>query len=140
MIEITQLPFNAHLGIEKCAAGQHLLKLPFADHLKNHLGSFHASALFALAEASSGEFLLRHCGEDNNIGAVLRKAACKYSAPATTDLLSTSDTDPLTLPEALKTVAQKGRALTTIDIHLMDASLTTVARFSFDWFLTRQTH
>jgi len=36
--------------------------MPESPLLLNHVGTVHASVQFALAEASSGEFLLRHLG------------------------------------------------------------------------------
>jgi len=41
----------------------YILEMPESPLLLNHVGTVHASVQFALAEASSGEFLLRHLGE-----------------------------------------------------------------------------
>lgn len=137
MIKITELPFNAHLGIQQCAEDQHLLRLPFATNLTNHLGTVHASALFALAEASSGDFLIRHSADDVELNAVVRKVSGKYSAPATGEIHSLSETDPADILAALNTTAEKGRALVTISIRLIDTNDKVVGRFGFDWFLSR---
>jgi len=51
-MEMTSLHFNAHVSILPAISDDHLLRLPSADHLLNHLGTVHASALFSLAEAS----------------------------------------------------------------------------------------
>lgn len=50
------IPFNTHVGLEFTEVGDGLgvVRLPDADHLKNHVGSQHAGALFAAAEAASG--------------------------------------------------------------------------------------
>jgi len=50
---------------------------------RNHLNTVHASALFALAEASSGYFLLNEFSELTDIIPVVRKVETKYKKPAT---------------------------------------------------------
>ncbi|MFT4690681.1 MAG: PaaI family thioesterase [Verrucomicrobiia bacterium] len=85
-MNILSLPFNAHTGLQPGPDG-YLLHLPFADHLLNHVGTVHASAICALAEASSGEFLVRHL-DDEKRDAVGRKTTAKYSAPADSSLIS----------------------------------------------------
>jgi acyl-coenzyme A thioesterase PaaI-like protein len=53
---VTELPFNAFLGLQLASDPEQLLQLPAGAKYLNHLGTVHASALLALAEASSGEF------------------------------------------------------------------------------------
>jgi acyl-coenzyme A thioesterase PaaI-like protein len=50
------VPFNRYLGLEilDAGAGTGSVKLPEGPHLLNHVGSQHAAALFAVAEAASG--------------------------------------------------------------------------------------
>jgi hypothetical protein len=55
---VTELPFNNLLRIHPAGDAAHLLQLPSGDEYLNHLGTVHAAAQLALAEASSGEFLL----------------------------------------------------------------------------------
>lgn len=136
-MDLTSLPFNAHVGILPATSDDHLLRLPGAPHLLNHLGTVHASALFSLAEASSGEFLNRQVAATGrqDIGAVVRKAECKYSSPASGELTSASPTEPDALQEAIRSLEDGKRTLFTIDIDLHDTSGTRIARFSFTWFL-----
>ncbi len=70
----TDLAINQTLGMqlapEDCG---HLLEMPESPLLLNHVGTVHASVQFALAEACSGEFLLRHLGDmQSRVFAVLR--------------------------------------------------------------------
>lgn len=136
-MNVVQLPFNTHLGLGRDDDGERLLVLNFAEHLLNHLGTLHASALFGLAEASSGEFLVRHRGGREDIGGVVRKAACKYSAPAKSAVSASSSTDPSVVADAIEKVDAKGRALITIDIEVADAASAKVGNFSFDWLLAK---
>lgn len=50
------VPFNGHLGLEivEVAVGRGVARLPDIPELRNHTGSQHASALFALGQAASG--------------------------------------------------------------------------------------
>src|SRR3954462_8721344 len=50
------VPFNGHLGLEiaEVAVGRGVARLPDNEALRNHTGSQHASALFALGQAASG--------------------------------------------------------------------------------------
>ena len=125
------------VGILPATSADHLLRLPAADHLLNHLGTVHASALFSLAEASSGEFLTRQvtATERTDIGAVVRKAECKYSSPASGELVATSSTDPAALQDTIFSLVDGKRTLTIIDIDLQDTSGKRLAKFSFTWFL-----
>ena len=54
-MDITLIPFNALVGIEYADAEGALLQLPSDPRYLNHIGTVHASAMLALAEASSGE-------------------------------------------------------------------------------------
>jgi hypothetical protein len=56
---VTELPFNNFLGIHPAHDTAHPLQLPSGSQYLNHLGQVHAAAQLALAEASSGELLLR---------------------------------------------------------------------------------
>ena len=70
---VTELPFNNLLRIHPASDAAHLLQLPSGDEYLNHLGTVHAAAQLALAEASSGEFLLRHFGSAENLVPVVRR-------------------------------------------------------------------
>lgn len=70
----TDLALNKALGMQLASAGSsHVLEMPETVLLLNHVGTVHASAQFALAEAGSGEFLLSHLGDaQSQVFAVLR--------------------------------------------------------------------
>ena len=66
-MSVLTLPFNSFLGLEPASEPGQLLRLPADPKYLNHLGTVHASALLALAEASSGEFLFRHFGSKQDL-------------------------------------------------------------------------
>jgi hypothetical protein len=53
------VPFNQHLGLEvvELAIGRAVVRLPDDAGLRNHVGSQHASALFAAGQAAAGAAL-----------------------------------------------------------------------------------
>src|SRR5579863_9997713 len=62
---IRAIPFNAHLGLDVVGydGGVGVVRLPDEPSLRNHVGSQHAGALFAAAEAASGVVLLGKLGD-----------------------------------------------------------------------------
>src|SRR6185295_1645636 len=83
-MHVTDLAINKSLGMQLAPAGSsHILEMPESPLLLDHVGTIHASVQFALAEASSGEFLLRHLGEaQSQVFAVLRTSQVKFRKPA----------------------------------------------------------
>jgi len=82
-MDITQLPFNNFIGLKISDKTDFLLMLEERPEYRNHLNTVHASALFSLAEASSGHFLLNEFSELTDVVPVVRKAETKYKKPAT---------------------------------------------------------
>src|SRR5437762_13509668 len=94
---VTELPFNRFLGIETASDPAQLLRLPAGAQYLNHLGTVHASAQLALAEASSGEFLLRHFGSTDGIVPVVRRLEAKFRKPANGAVTSIASATPESL-------------------------------------------
>lgn len=93
-IEITKIPFNAFLGLQPAASESDLLLLPASSNYLNHLGSVHASAQLALAEAASGEFLLRHLPSVEGLLPVVRRVQAKFRRPAKGAVLARAHVSP----------------------------------------------
>src|SRR5688572_31507889 len=82
-MEIAALPFNKLIGLEIAGPdNDEMMALPARERYLNHVGTLHASALLAVAEAGSGELLQRHCGHRNDLLPVLRKLEAKFRKPA----------------------------------------------------------
>ena len=60
-------------GIHPASDSAHPLELPSGNQYLNHLGTVHAGAQLALAEASSGEFLLKHFASSDDLFPVVRR-------------------------------------------------------------------
>ena len=134
-MDITALPFNAHVGIARSEREGCLLFLAPLPHHENHLGTVHASVLFALAEASSGEFLIRTCETRSDIGGVVRRSSAKYSRPATGNVHSRVKSPAEDIVAAIAAVDARGKALVEIELELVDEANVLLASFGFTWLL-----
>ena len=138
-VSVTELPFNSFLGIQIAGEPSHLLRLPSGAQYLNHLGSVHASAQLALAEASSGEFLLRHFGSADGIIPVVRRLDAKFRKPANGSIMSTASATPEALAQLDSDLASKGRSLIPVTVELHDESGAHTLSATFEWFIQRGT-
>jgi acyl-coenzyme A thioesterase PaaI-like protein len=134
---VTELPFNTFLGIQIGNDPAHLLRLPSGSHYLNHLGTVHASAQLALAEASSGEFLLKHFGCSDGIIPVVRRLEAKFRNPANGSITSTASAAPESLAQLDAELSSKGRSLIPINVELHDESGVHTLSATFEWFIQR---
>jgi len=138
-MSVLTLPFNSFLGLEPASEPGQLLRLPADPKYLNHLGTVHASALLALAEASSGEFLFRHFGSAEGILPVVRRLESKFRKPANGAVTSNASAPAEALTQLTPDLAAKGRALLPITVELHDASGAHVLTATVEWFLQRLT-
>ena len=134
---VTELPFNSFLGIQSAADPANLLRLPAGERYLNHLGAVHASAQLALAEASSGEFLLRHFGSADGIIPVVRRIEAKFRKPAHGAVTSTASAPPGSLAQLDTELASKGRCLIPVSVELHDESGVHTLSATVEWFIQR---
>ncbi len=136
---MTDLALNQWLGIVAAPKGAgHLLEMPFTPQLHNHLGTMHAAAQFALAEAASAECLQRHFGAAvGAVFAVVRGVEVKYRKPATTELLAFGTPTEDTLAQLIPELTTRGRFSAVILIDLKDRTGTLTLHAKFDWFISR---
>lgn len=132
---VTELPFNAFIGLQMSANAEKLLQLPSGGQFLNHLGTVHASALLALAEASSGEFLLRHFGSGDGVVPVVRRIEAKFRKPANGAVSSAASASFEALNQLNTDLAAKGRALIPITVELHDESGTHALTATVEWFI-----
>ncbi len=134
---VLTLPFNAFLGLQPATEPGRILRLPADGKYLNHLGTVHASALLALAEATSGEFLLRHAGSAEGLLPVVRRLESKFRKPARGAVTSSATAAPEALALLGPELAAKGRALLSVTVELHDESGTHVFSATIEWFLQR---
>lgn len=138
-VKATDLAYNRALGLRDAPPGaEHLLELPFAPLVQNHLGTMHAAAQFSLAEAASAECLQRRYGAAvGQVFAVVRGVEVHYRRPATGDLRAYGRPDDTTAANLLKDLSERGRTNAVILIDLKDRSGTLTFHGKFEWFISR---
>ncbi|MCD6050222.1 MAG: thioesterase [Verrucomicrobia bacterium] len=134
---VTELPFNRFLGLQLAATSDRVLQLPAGGQYLNHLGTVHASAQLALAEATSGEFLLRALGSTVGVVPVVRRLEAKFRKPANGILTSTVTTPPEALAALRADLAAKGRTLISVTVELHDESGAHTLSATVEWFITK---
>ena len=136
-MKITDLPFNKLIGLNIAADSEYLLSLDDKPDYTNHLGTVHASALFSLAEATSGHFLLVNFPEFNSgLIPVVRYVEIKYKKPATGQISSTAILIENTVEEIKEQLVTRKRALVKLKVELFDTNKTNVLTGNFEWFVT----
>ncbi len=133
----TDLPFNQNLGIiDAHPTATHLLELPLTALVRNHLGSMHAAAQFALAEAASAERLRRDfASQAPSALVVVRGVTVKYRHPATGTLLAYAQVDETTARHLSHDLATRSRTVATVLVELKDLAGNLTFAGSFDWFI-----
>ena len=134
---VTELPFNRLIGLQTAPTAEQLLLLPPGEQYANHLGTVHASALLALAEASSGEYLLRRFGTGTGVVPVVRRLEAKFRKPANGAVTSAASATPEDLARLDADLAAKGRALVSIAVELHDASGVHALSATVEWFIQK---
>lgn len=137
-MDVTTVPFNRFLGLEKAPADSGLLMtLPAGPHYANHLGTVHASALIALAEVSSAEYLLRHYGDPDGLVPVVRRVEAKFRQPARGRVSARAVGTGSEIAELRKSLAARGRALVPVAIEVLDEGGCVVMSAHVEWFVSQ---
>lgn len=136
IMNIHEVPFNGFLGIQESAEEGYILELAIKDNISNHLGTMHAGALFSLAEATSGEFLLRQFhNSELAIIPVVRKVDIKYSRPAESVVYSTADFVGNSTDEVYAGLREKGKVIVNVKVELYNETHERTAVSNIHWFL-----
>lgn len=136
-MKITELPFNKLINISLSTDKDYLLSLDDRIEYTNHLGTVHTSALFSLAEATSGHFLMISFPEFNTgLIPVVRQVEVKYKKPASGQINSTARLIDCTVEEIKEQLTTRKRASFKMKIELFDSNKVNVMAGNFEWFVT----
>ena len=128
------IPFNRHVGLEILEAGPErgVVRLPEADHLKNHVGSQHAAALFAAAEAASGAaFVGAFADLLGDVTPLAKSAEIAYRRVARGPITATAS---VANAEALRgELRESGRLEFPVRVALRDGEGNEVAEVTVSW-------
>lgn len=138
IVNILDLPFNKYVGLSISEyEGAEVVCLAPKAHHENHVQTIHASALFALAEASSGHALLSISQLDaTKVFAVVRKSNIKFRQPATSLTFGLANLEPSVEEKLIEDLAAKGRALITVPVILRTVDGQEACQADFTWFVT----
>ncbi|MEK7247917.1 MAG: DUF4442 domain-containing protein, partial [Chloroflexota bacterium] len=90
------VPFANHVGVEitDITAGAASATLPEAPHLLNHVGTQHAAALYAVAEAASGAAMAGLIADVlMSVTPLAKTASIRYLKPARGPITATARID-----------------------------------------------
>lgn len=136
-MEVTKLPFNKFIGLQK-GKGDYLISLPAGEQYTNHLGTVHAGALFAVAEAASGEYLLGALGSAEGYIPVVRNAEIKFRKPAKGSVSAKASVNGQEIERIKEELPQKGRALIKVNVEVVDELETAALTAVFEWFIAKE--
>jgi acyl-coenzyme A thioesterase PaaI-like protein len=137
-MEITHLPFNRFIGVARAQTDGAVLSLPRDERYGNHLGTVHAGALLAVAEATSGEYLLRTFSDVGfPVVPVVRRVEAKFRKPAHGAVHTRWNVTPEAAAEFRTALTAKGRALIEVPVDVFDEQGAHTLAATFEWFVAR---
>lgn len=138
-MRIVDIPFNRHIALELCGDGKGVMCLKYSPEMTNHLGTMHASAQFALAEACSGQFMLETFPEyaDDHV-AVLRKSEVKFKGQTRENVYATAASDEGAIGLFRARLERKHRSHLPVRVILRDEGEGITMEGTFDWFVAKR--
>jgi acyl-coenzyme A thioesterase PaaI-like protein len=137
-VDVTQLPFNRLIGLEPAAADSgFLVSLPAGPQYANHLGTIHASALLAVAEAGSGAFLLRRLGDATAFVPVVRRLDARFRKPAVGRVSARAIVGDEEVARWSSELAARGRVSAAVPVEVVDGAGVVVLSATVEWFIAR---
>ncbi|MGE3819925.1 MAG: YiiD C-terminal domain-containing protein [Isosphaeraceae bacterium] len=136
-MDVTALPFNQMIGLQaEDVEGGWLVSLPASREYDNHLGTVHAAALLAVAEAGSAVALLRHLGEAEGYVPVVRRLESKFHNPARGRVAARGTIPPEEVARASEALGTRGRVRISVAVEVVDESGTVAMSAVVEWFIT----
>jgi hypothetical protein len=112
---LLDLKYNKNINIEKTNKTESIFMLTMNEKLQNHVHSFHAAAIFSLAEASSAQFLVNTFKEfENNVIPLLRSTNTKYKKPSNSNIYAKAFLVKESKEEIIHILNEKKRVLVAI--------------------------
>jgi hypothetical protein len=116
-----------------------MFQLAEAPHLLNHVGTVHASVQLALAEASSGQWLMQAVPDlADKVIAVVRRVDAKFKKPMLGPVYSRAATNADSVQHVAEALATKGRVLIPVTVEIVDALGNVGLVATFEWFATNR--
>jgi acyl-coenzyme A thioesterase PaaI-like protein len=137
-MNVIDVPFHKFLGLKKAETGEDsIYKLEFRKEYLNHLGIMHASALFALADATSGEFLYQKFRNHSlDVIPVIRNVEVKYRKPVKGPVFSKAALVDSSVDEILRELQIKKRVLIKVSVDIFDDKDVKILSSILEWMVT----
>lgn len=139
-MNIAEIPFNALIGLQREAGGgDQTVSLPADPRYHNHLGIVHAAAQIAVAEAASGDWMLRHFGaRAAEFIAVVRRMETKFKQPARGKILGKATVTDDARRQLEGELATKRLVSFTLRVDVHDEHGAHTLTGTVEWFITRR--
>lgn len=140
-IDVTQLPFNKLIGLQSISPdSEFLVNLPDKEIYTNHLGTVHASAMLAVAEAGSGAFLAQQFAGYSGALPVVRRVEAKFHKPGVGKIAARCKATSENVDQWRNDLATRNRVLLPLPIEVVDANGTVVMSATIEWIMTLDIH
>jgi hypothetical protein len=137
-MDILSIPFHRYLNIKKATGKEFIFETEEKPEYLNHVGTIHACYQLALAEATSGEFLLNEFSELQSVVIpVVRKTEAKYHRPSNGNLYSKAAFESTDKNAALLELDGKNRTLVKVKVEVFDSQNSKTLTVIFDWFISK---
>lgn len=138
-MNILSIPFHEFIAIKRSNKKGYLFMLEERPELNNHLNTVHASAQLALAEASSGEFLLEQFNDiKNQVIPVIRRTEIKYRQPGKGTLYTKCEFVEGDSQEFLKQFKEKKRIILKVKVHVFNEFEKRTSTAIFEWLIAKK--
>jgi len=138
-MNIIDIPFHNFLAFKEHEGDEYIFIAEERPEYLNHLNNIHACVQLTLAEASSGEFLLKQFYElRNELIPVIRKTEAKYHKPANGKLCSKAVFDSLSKEDVLNELLRKNRVIVKVKTEIFDENKNKTLTATFEWFITKK--
>ncbi len=140
-MKIEDIPFNRLIGLQREPdGGQWAVSLPARSQYHNHLGIVHAAAQLAVAEAASGDWMLRHFGaQAADFIAVVRRMETKFKQPARGKILGKATVSEAARAVLAEEMATRRAMSFTLRVDVHDEAGAHALTGTVEWFITRRT-
>ena len=139
-MNIAEIPFNRLIGLQcEPAGGEFAVSLPADPRYHNHLGIVHAAAQLAVAEAASGEWMLRHFGgRAAEFIAVVRRMEVKFKQPARGKILGGATVTEEARRQLESDLATRRAIAFALRVDVRDEGGAHTLTATVEWFVTRR--
>jgi acyl-coenzyme A thioesterase PaaI-like protein len=139
-MNIAEIPFNRLIGlVREPEGGEFSMSLPAGSQYHNHLGIVHAAAQLAVAEAASGDWMLRHFGaRAEEFIAVVRRMETKFKQPGRGKVLGKATVTPEAEAQLATDLATKRALSFALRVDVFDEAGAHTLTGAVEWFITRR--